>query len=213
MPANDLRVLPCGDAAILVDLDDLERVLALHATLTQEPPAGVVDLVPAASTLLVVFDPASTTRARLTDDIVRRPPHTAAARPRPLVEIGVRYDGADLDDVAAHTGLTRAEVVRRHTAPEYTVAFNGFAPGFAYLTGMDPALTVPRRTSPRTRVPAGSVAVADRYSGIYPRQAPGGWQLVGHTDIVLWDLDRTPPALLLPGTRVRFLDLTEGGPE
>ena len=107
--------------------------------------------------------------------------------------------------MAALTGLTGAEVVRRHAGREWTVAFCGFAPGFAYLTGGDPALRVPRRDTPRTAVPAGSVGLADGFSGAYPRRMPGGWQLIGRTDAVLWDLDRQPPALLPPGTRVRFV--------
>ena len=116
------------------------------------------------------------------------------------------YDGEDLPDVARTTGLGQREVVERHLRAEYVVAFCGFAPGFAYLSGGDPALRVSRRNSPRTRVPAGSVGLADEFTGVYPRQMPGGWQLIARTDVVLWDLDRDPPALLPPGTRVRFVE-------
>lgn len=123
-----------------------------------------------------------------------------------LVQVPVRYDGADLPEIAQLTGMSEAEVVRTHLAGEYVVAFAGFAPGFAYIAGGDPRLQVPRRATPRTRVPAGSVALASEFTGIYPRQGPGGWQLLGHTDMVLWDLNRTPPALLTAGTRVRFIE-------
>jgi KipI family sensor histidine kinase inhibitor len=118
----------------------------------------------------------------------------------------VRYDGEDLPEVARMCGLTEREVAVRHLEATYLVAFCGFAPGFAYLTGGDPVLRVPRRADPRTRVPAGAVGLADEFTGVYPRPMPGGWQLIGRTDAVLWDLGREPPALLLPGTRVRFVE-------
>jgi KipI family sensor histidine kinase inhibitor len=118
----------------------------------------------------------------------------------------VTYDGPDLDDVTRLTGLSRAEVVAAHTGTPWRVAFGGFAPGFAYLVGGDPRLRVPRRVRPRPSVPAGSVALAGEFSGVYPRSSPGGWQLLGRTDTVLWDVDRDPPALLTPGTIVRFVD-------
>jgi KipI family sensor histidine kinase inhibitor len=120
------------------------------------------------------------------------------------VEVAVTYDGDDLDEVARLSGLAVEEVVRRHGAATYRVAFTGFAPGFAYLVGGDAALVVPRRDTPRTRVPRGSVALAGEFTGIYPQEGPGGWQLIGRTAAPLWDLDREPPALLAPGTRVRF---------
>jgi len=119
----------------------------------------------------------------------------------------VRYDGPDLDDVATHLGITRSEVVARHTGQVWTVEFAGFAPGFAYLTGSEGDLEVPRRHSPRTRIPAGSVGLAGPYSGVYPRPSPGGWQLIGRTDVTLWDAERDPPALLTPGRRVRFVEV------
>ncbi len=203
-----MRFRPVGPRGVLVECEDLAQVMALHRTLAADRPAGVVDLVPAARTVLVTFDE-TMTRDRLEPQLRR-----ALDRPRlpedPLtgrddtLEIGVVYDGADLGEVAAQTGLTTAEVVRRHTAGRYIVAFCGFSPGFGYLVGADPALTVPRRASPRPRVPAGSVALAGEFTGVYPRSGPGGWQLIGRTSAALWDLDRDPPALLTPGTRVRF---------
>jgi len=121
--------------------------------------------------------------------------------------VPVHYDGPDLEAVAAHTGLTPAEVVSAHTGMPWRVAFGGFVPGFAYLVGGDPRLVVPRRESPRARVPAGAVGLAGEFSGVYPRASPGGWQLVGTTDLVLWDVDRDPPALLRPGVVVRFVEV------
>jgi KipI family sensor histidine kinase inhibitor len=116
----------------------------------------------------------------------------------------VVYDGPDLADVASHTGLSEEAIVSAHTGTPWTVAFGGFAPGFAYLVGGDERLAVPRRDSPRTSVPAGSVGLAGEYSGVYPRSSPGGWQLIGRTDTVMFDVDRDPPALLAPGSLVRF---------
>ena len=118
------------------------------------------------------------------------------------------YDGPDLADVASHTGLSEDEIVAAHTGAPWTVAFGGFAPGFAYLVGGDERLAVPRRESPRTSVPAGSVGLAGEFSGVYPRSSPGGWQLIGHTDAVMFDVDRDPPALLAPGAQVRFVEKT-----
>jgi KipI family sensor histidine kinase inhibitor len=118
----------------------------------------------------------------------------------------VHYDGADLAEVAKETGLSEREVVRLHANARYAVAFCGFAPGYGYLTGLDPRLHLPRRNTPRTKVPAGSVAIAGEYSAVYPRESPGGWHLIGRTDLVVWDVDRDPPQLLVPGTRVRFVE-------
>jgi KipI family sensor histidine kinase inhibitor len=199
-----MRLRPCGDEAILVEFDDPGQVLPVHLALQRRPPAGLVDCVPAARTVLVVFDPARTTAQQVAAAI----PHPTATQPATagaLLELPVAYDGADLGDVAERTGLTVDEVIERHTRPTYTVAFCGFSPGFGYLTGLDPALRLPRRPSPRLRVPAGAVAIADRYSGIYPRPTPGGWHLLGRTDRPVWTLDREPPALLRPGCRVRFV--------
>ena len=203
---SPVRVRPAGTGAVLLELDSLDQVMGLDAALRSSPPVGTVDLVPAARTVLVIFDPAATTVARVVADISGRQFGSVADRAGPLVEVPVVYDGEDLTEVADLSGLPEADVVARHRRPEYRVAFCGFAPGFAYLIGGDPALRVPRRRSPRTAVPAGSVALADEFTGVYPRQMPGGWQLIGRTDAVLWDLDRDPPALLPPGTRVRFVE-------
>lgn len=198
------RTLPAGHHALLVECDDLADVMALHRALDEATPAGVVDLVPAARTVLVTFD-ASTTRETVAAAVSRVGAGAGATtHPHREVVIPVTYDGADLADVAELTGIPVDEVVRRHQAAEHVVAFTGFAPGFAYIAGGDPALHVPRRSTPRTRVPAGSIALAGEFTGTYPREGPGGWQLIGRTDAPLWDLRRDPPALLTPGTRVRF---------
>jgi len=214
-----MRVLRCGDRAVLVEVDDLAQVVALGAALRSAPPAGVVEVVPAARTLLLRYDPARTSHDALAAAVSRSgaqvlagpgphdPAPHAPARPGGVVEVPVRYDGEDLAEVAELVGIDPEEVVRRHSAAEYTCAFCGFAPGFAYLTGLDPLLRVPRRSSPRQAVPAGAVAVADGFTAVYPRSSPGGWRILGATDLPVWDLDRSTPALIVPGARVRFVAL------
>lgn len=195
-----MKVRRCGESALLIETDE---VLGWYTALTDRRLPGVVDLVPAARTLLVRYESTvdfETLVARLSD----MTPAPAAAVTGDPVTIPVRYDGADLAEVAETTGLSQDEVVSVHTGPEYTVAFTGFAPGFGYLTGLDPRLRLPRRDSPRTRVPAGAVAVAGEYTGVYPRPSPGGWHLLGSTTAPLWDPAKEPPALLRPGTTVRF---------
>jgi KipI family sensor histidine kinase inhibitor len=200
-----MRVLPCGSGAVLVELDDLDAVAGLHAALAADPPAGVVELVPAARTVLVAFDPGATDAGRVERALRHLAWEPGARAHGPLVEIPVVYDGEDLEAVAAETGLAVAEVVALHAGGEYAVAFCGFAPGFGYLTGLDARLRLPRLDTPRTRVPAGAVAIAATFTAVYPRASPGGWRLIGRTDATLWDTERDPPALLAPGTRVRFV--------
>ena len=214
-------VRSCGDTALLVELADLGQVLALHEAVMErrevEGVPGLLDVVPAARTLLLVSDsPAALPRLREQVGALLRDwaaPQSGApiASHGPLLRIPVRYNGPDLADVAALTGLSPAEVVAAHTGTPWTVGFGGFAPGFSYLVGGDPRLEVPRREQPRTRVPAGAVGLAGAFSGIYPRSSPGGWQVIGQTDAVLWDVDRDPPALLQPGARVQFVDVTQSG--
>jgi 5-oxoprolinase (ATP-hydrolysing) subunit B len=196
---------PYGDRAVLLEPDDPAQLAGLRVALRALP--GVLEVVPAARTVLASFDPACTSgtaiaeAARLAE---HAPPELPDAAP---VELPVRYDGADLQVVAGEVGCSVPALVARHAAAEYTVAFCGFAPGFAYLTGLEPALHRPRLATPRTSVPAGAVGIAGEYTGIYPRSSPGGWRLLGHTEATLWDLDRVPPALLVPGVRVRFRPL------
>ncbi|RKS68675.1 KipI family sensor histidine kinase inhibitor [Actinomadura pelletieri DSM 43383] len=199
-----MRVLRAGDTALLVETGDLATAHRLNAALRDEPIPGIVDVVVGEQTVLVVLDP-SADLDRLAARLPRLPlPESAEGDTEP-VEIPVVYDGEDLDEVAADTGLSREEVVHRHSAASYTVAYLGFSPGFGYLTGLDPRLHVARRASPRTSVPAGSVAIAGPYAAVYPSRSPGGWRLLGRTDLRLWDVTRDPPSLLRPGMRVRFV--------
>ncbi|GAS93680.1 allophanate hydrolase subunit 1 [Mycolicibacterium canariasense] len=194
-----------GDQALLLEFDSTAEVLAWTAAIRDADLLGVVDIVPASRTILLkLAGPRylAPTRQRLGK--LRTGHNDPAASAGPDVVIDVVYDGADLDAVAELTGLNPAEVVAAHTGSLWQVGFSGFAPGFAYLVGGDPRLQVPRRAEPRTRVPAGAVALAGEFSGVYPRETPGGWQLIGHTDAVMWDINRDQPALLVPGMTVRF---------
>ncbi|MFF9810050.1 allophanate hydrolase subunit 1 [Streptomyces coeruleorubidus] len=206
-----MRVLPVGEDALLVEVSSGDEAQALHAELLRRRAEGSLsarEIVPAARTVLLDgLDAPGRVAAELT--AAELPP--APPRPREAVEIPVRYDGPDLADVAAHWGVPVREVARIHARTEFRVAFCGFAPGFGYLTGLPPRYDVPRRSTPRTAVPAGSVALAGPYTGVYPRSSPGGWQLIGTTDAVLWDHTRVPAALLSPGTRVRFVPVEPVG--
>lgn len=206
---TEQQLRPCGPHAILVQLDDLVSVLAVAAALRerQSPDlADVVDVVPAAETVLVTI--AGTDLGRLRAALLRLDPTAATtAVDAREIEIGVRYDGPDLAEVAELSGRSVAEVITAHTATPWRAAFGGFAPGFTYLVGGDERLRLARRAAPRTRVPAGSVALGGGYSAVYPRASPGGWHLIGHTDLVVWDTDRDPAALIVPGATVRFTDV------
>lgn len=202
-----MQLLPCGSEALLAQFDSLEEALDFDAAVGAAAIHGVVETVPAARTVLVIFDPLVTGPDLLAGHLRRVASRPASPRPAEAsadIEIPVVYDGPDLDGVARHLGIAPAEVVGRHTACPWRVGFAGFAPGFAYLLG-DGSLEVPRRAEPRVRVPAGSVALAGEFGGIYPRDSPGGWQLIGRTDAVLWDAARPEPALLVPGRHVRFV--------
>jgi KipI family sensor histidine kinase inhibitor len=210
----DARVLHTvhdyGDQALLLEFDSTAEVLAWTDAIRNANLLGVLDVVPASRTVLLKLARPryqAPTRQRLSK--LRVSPEalsdaTAPTEGRADVEIDVVYDGADLDEVARLTGLTADQVVAAHTGTMWRVGFGGFAPGFAYLVGGDPRLEVPRRSEPRTKVPTGSVGLAGEFSGVYPRESPGGWQLIGHTEVVLWDVDRDPPALLTPGMWVQF---------
>lgn len=218
-----LRLLPYGDHAVLIEVGAPNAqarhrgVTAIARTVAQapQPPSPIVDVVPADATVLVTLATPlareAATRAWLAavgDDALSRL-DLGASSPDPggtaddLV-IPVVYDGPDLDDVARHTGLSVTEVVRAHQRFTWNVAFCGFTPGFGYLVGGDPRLAVPRRSDPRAQVPAGSVSLAGDYCGIYPRRSPGGWQIIGHTELSMFDPERAEPALLRPGRGVRF---------
>lgn len=194
-----------GRSAVLLEVGGHDEVAAWYAELVRQKDDGrltAVDIVPAARTVLIdgVTDPHATA-----DDLARA---EEPARPErsegDLVTVPTVYDGLDLADIAERWNTSPEGVVRRHREIEFEVAFCGFAPGFAYLTGLPPDLRVPRLREPRVRVPRGSVALADEYTAVYPAASPGGWRLLGRTDLVLFDLNRDPPSTLQPGTRVRF---------
>jgi KipI family sensor histidine kinase inhibitor len=199
-------VFDYGDRALMLQCGSTAEVLAWADALRDAALPSVVDIVPAARTVLVKLDNPrfqGVVRRRLRTmrvSATAEPPRDRGAD----VVIDVVYDGPDLAEVAAHTRLTTAQVIDAHTSTMWRVGFSGFAPGFAYLVDGDARLRVPRRSEPRTSVPAGSVALAGEFSAIYPRQSPGGWQLIGHTDAVLWDLERPNPALLTQGMWVQF---------
>jgi KipI family sensor histidine kinase inhibitor len=192
---------------VLAEVGSVAEAAALYAA-ARSADLGVTDVVPAARTVL--FDGVGDL-AGLTAWLESVEVQASAVAPTPegpLVELPTTYDGADLDDVAQLWGMTRREVVATHTGADLVVAFCGFLPGFAYCTGLPAELAVPRLDSPRPRVPAGSVGLAGEFSAVYPRSSPGGWRLIGRTSVTLWDQDSPEPALLSPGTRVRFVEVT-----
>ncbi len=196
------RVLRYGRTAVLVEADDARSALGLYRAV-RASGLPLIDAVPAATTVLIAFATESDCAAAL-PVVGQLTPLAAGPDPADEVTIPVNYDGEDLAAVAELTGLGVGEVIARHTRVVYEVAFVGFAPGFGYLTGLDPALNVPRLDSPRPRVPAGSVAIAGPYAAVYPTASPGGWRLLGRTPAMVFDPHRDPPALFRPGTRVRF---------
>ncbi|GAA1060429.1 5-oxoprolinase subunit B family protein [Agromyces bracchium] len=218
MSRAEPRLLPAGRSAILVECDGLDAVIELHDALARDLPDGVVELVPAARTLLVAVDPARLpleSAANWVRRAVREalPSASSGAGDGARAEepasdddlvIDVDYRGDDLADVAAHLGVTAEHLVARHLATRWRVAFIGFAPGFGYLVADDWPFDVPRLDVARTRVPPGAVGLAGAFSGAYPRESPGGWRLIGRTEAALWDPDADPPALLVPGRGVRF---------
>jgi KipI family sensor histidine kinase inhibitor len=219
-PTADPTIAPFGDAGLLVTfgeradpvLTGRARALARAFDERRATTPGIGRSVPAHASVLVPFDPLAVDVAAVSD-LVREGIRAAATAPaaepdETVVEIVVRYggaDGPDLDDVAERHGLSPADVVELHANARYRVLFLGFAPGFAYLGGLPPALATSRRATPRERVPAGSVGIAGEQTGIYPRSMPGGWNLIGRTDADLFDPVRAEPALLRPGAVVRFV--------
>ena len=211
-----MRILRYGAHALLIECANLAHVTALYAELTRRRDAGTLppadDIVPAERTILIdgLSDP--TARAALAADL---PTWSLSAEPLlhhgNAIDIPVRYDAPDLAEVAAAWQVPASEVAAIHSAYEYRVAFCGFTPGFAYLIGLPAAYHLPRRPTPRVSVPPGSVAVAGPYTGVYPRSSPGGWHLIGTTDADLWDLRRDEPALLTPGSTVRFIPTHNSG--
>jgi len=204
-----VKFRPAGPRALLVEVDSLAMVRALYARIERERArgwaAGLADVIPAARTVLLdgVADQVALTADIRSWSIAPSPP--AAGH---VVEIECRYDGPDLGEVARQWGIRPERVAAIHSALSHEVAFCGFVPGFPYVAGLGGGREITRRDRPRAAVPAGSVALGDEYTGIYPRTSPGGWQIIGHTDAVMWDPGRDPAALLQPGDRVRFVDVT-----
>ncbi len=201
-------ILDYGDHALMVQCGSTTEVLAWAAAVDGAALPGVIDVVAGARTVLVKLDGPrhqGVTRERLRKFRITAESIPAAPADRQAdVVIDVVYDGPDLAEVASRTGLTTSEVIDAHCGTLWQVGFSGFAPGFAYLVDGDPRLRVPRRSEPRTSVPAGSVALAGEFSAIYPRRSPGGWQLIGRTDAALWDIERSTPALLTQGMWIQF---------
>ena len=200
-----------GDRALLLEFESTADVLAWSAAVREADLPGVLDVVPASRTVLIkLAGPRyqAPTRQRLAKLQVAADAPKEATDQSADVEIEVVYDGEDLDEVARLTGLTPDQVVEAHTGTLWQVGFGGFAPGFAYLIGGDSRLAVPRRADPRTKVPAGAVGLAGEFSAVYPRESPGGWQLIGRTSTEMWDVDADPPALLVPGMWVQFRTVT-----
>ena len=201
-----MRALRYGESGILLELDDGNHVASALEVLKARLPAGVTAAVPGARTIyfgfnrvLVDFDSVA--------DVLLHADLRSVVPPREAkeVEIAVTYDGEDLQPISEQLRLSVDDIVALHSGATYVVAFCGFMPGFGYLTGLPQQLWLPRKHVPRTTVPAGAVAIADRYSAVYPRQSPGGWQIIGHTDAVLWDIDADCPSLLRQGMTVRFI--------
>lgn len=203
---NSVRAV--GTRAVLAELSGTEDVLALQALLFEDPLPGQLDVLAAAETVLVKADSPASAR-RIGALLLRLDLTAPVQREGGLVVIDTVYDGEDLAEVGRLTGLGTEGVIAAHTGQVWTVAFAGFAPGFGYMVGEHQQLEVPRRSSPRTSVPAGSVALAGNYSAVYPRRSPGGWQLIGHTSAKMWDLERDQPALAAPGHRVQFRAVRE----
>jgi len=206
-PDTSIRILPVRADAILLEFADLEQALAMFEALDSNPVTGIREIVPGARTLLVSFSPTVICEEALLQAVAARAGSTRKAAAGALVEIPLRYDGEDLAEVAGLLQMSADEVVRLHSEGEYVVAFTGFTPGFGYLAGGDPRLAVPRRKSPRVKVPAGGVGLAGEFSGVYPKTSPGGWQLIGTTPLAMFDIERVPASLLQPGNRVRFRNL------
>lgn len=216
-----MKARPCGDAAVLIDIDDAESieagltvqdgVLSIHQRLKdaqQRGLEGIVDMVPAARTLLVMLDPKIQPPrdfvAKMESLHLETPAVGNLSSGEDIVTVPTVYDGPDLGTVAELWGVSADDVVSMHSGMTWKAAFGGFAPGFTYLLPTGDFPTVPRLDSPRPRIPQGSVGMAGAFSGVYPQQSPGGWQLLGHTDLAMWDTSRTPPALIRPGQLVRF---------
>ena len=206
-----MRFLPVNLSTFMVELESLEQTMALTDSLNEMPLLGIEEITPAARTLLVRYNPITAKVDELVRAISIRDVSKIQSKVSQSVIIPVHYNGEDLAEVAQYLGISVDEVIRRHTEHEYQVAFSGFAPGFGYMVSKGAQLHVPRRQSPRVKIPAGSVALAGEFSSVYPQASPGGWQLIGTTDLAVWDIHREEPALLKAGYRVNFIDCEKPG--
>ena len=213
-----MKIRECGDSLLLVELEPVidpvinERAILLASRLRARNARGVRDVAPGYCTVGVHFDPLQTDLAALEqaiEDEFRSIELVETIADRPIIEIPVRYGGPDLDAVATHAGCSADEVIGRHSGRTYRVYMLGFVAGFAYMGRVDPSIAVPRHRVPRERVPAGSVGIAGMQTGVYPVESPGGWQLIGHTDTVMFDPDRATPSLLAAGDLVRFVPVKD----
>jgi len=217
---DDFRIVPAGDSALVVEFPeriDAEvnaRVVALTEAIEGERIGGIRDVVPTFRSVAIYFDPLRTDVDRLSERLERAAAdaHAAATIAREPLRVPVSYGGAagpDLEEVARHAGMTEAEVIMLHAAPVYRVYMLGFVPGFAYMGTVDPRIAAPRRSTPRLRVPSGSVGIAGGQTGIYPSELPGGWQLIGRTPLKTFDPSRAEPCLLKAGDSVQFYPITQ----
>lgn len=212
------RILPAGDSAILVEFGEVidpvvnSRVYALFDAVEKSLGDKVVEMIPTYRSLLVVYNPVEITFGEISDQVgglldgIQGDSETSTTRE--IIELPVVYggeDGPDLDHVAEHAGISTQEVIDIHSGTGYLVYMLGFAPGFPYLGGLDERIACPRLTTPRVKVPAGSVGIAESQTGVYPNESPGGWQLIGRTAVPLFDVQRENPSLIKPGAEVRFV--------
>lgn len=203
-----MRILAAGFAASLVEVECLDQMLSLYQGLQEARVRGrgqaITELIPAARTVLVEFDPDDISAAEVERLIRSVSLDTSRPSVSDVLTIHATYDGPDLTFVCDQLGMSLPQFIAWHTGVEWTVAFTGFAPGFGYLTSKAHTVSIPRLPTPRVQTPAGSIAMADSFTGIYPRESPGGWRIIGRTDEPLFDLDREPAVSLLPGRRVHF---------
>lgn len=204
-------IRPFGEFAFLIELGSAERARALATSLRTDPVEGIVEAVPGLASLLVEFETTADPDriAQMIDRRLSSPlPATVSGRLRSIPVVYGGEEGPDLEEVAGLCGMSAADVAARHAASELRVLFCGFAPGFAYLGDLPQELRVPRLATPRIHTPAGSVAIAESMTGIYPSDLPGGWRIIGRTPVRLFDPDRDPPAYLVPGDAVRFTSIS-----
>lgn len=214
---RDRRILPVGDAAIVVEFGSVidpeinRKVQMLNARV--QSLEGIVETVPTFRSLMIVYDPLKLSYGKLKQILKKIPVDSGETVDKGrVIEIPVCYGGIygeDLEDVAKYAGLSTEEVIRLHSEREYPVYMMGFLPGFPYLGGMDPRLETPRLQTPRTAIPAGSVGIGGAQTGVYPLESPGGWRLIGRTPLRLYDPTRSDPVLLRSGDRIRFIPITE----